>query len=70
MKMAMKLGLLVIFFGLALTVNSQTSAPDSIVQLTADSQGLQLMAPDELPPSGTFWLIESCGVSVPGVVPD
>jgi len=67
MKMAMKLGVLAIFFGLALTVNSQTN--DSIVQLTADSQGLQLMTPDELPASGTFWFIDQYGISVPWPCP-
>jgi hypothetical protein len=29
--------------------------PDSIVQITAEAQGLQRVSPDQLPPFGTFW---------------
>jgi len=38
----------------------QSASPDpadSIVQLTADAQGLQLLSPDQIPFSGTFWTI-------------
>ena len=31
--------------------------PDSVVQLTADAQGLALVPPDQMPRSGTFWVI-------------
>ena len=63
--------------GLACNVNAQTllsgsldatlvqSAPDSIVQVTAEAQGLSLMAPEDLPRSGTFWLVTSNGVMAP-----
>ena len=30
---------------------------DSIVQLTAEAQGLSLVSPDQVPLSGTFWTI-------------
>jgi hypothetical protein len=36
---------------------TQSAQPDSIVQLTADAQGLPLLPPDAVPASGTFWLI-------------
>jgi hypothetical protein len=55
--------------GLNLTALGQTNAPDSIVQLTADSQGLQLMTPDELPPVGTFWYVDSYGLGPPWPCP-
>ncbi len=35
----------------------QTDSSDSIVQLTADTQGLQLIPPDQTPFFGTFWTI-------------
>jgi len=38
---------------------AQPAQPDSIVQLTADAQGLPLVPPDALPRSGTFWLVMS-----------
>jgi hypothetical protein len=40
-------------------------APDSIVQLTAQSEGLSLVAAADLPEEGTFWL-----VLTNGIVPD
>ena len=35
----------------------QAAAPDSIVQITADAQGLPLVSPGQAPRSGTFWWI-------------
>ncbi len=35
----------------------QAVAPDSIIQITAESQGLALMDPTDLPRTGTFWVI-------------
>lgn len=36
----------------------QTAQPDSIVQITAEAQGLALVPPESVPPFGTFWLVE------------
>jgi hypothetical protein len=36
---------------------AQSAQPDSIVQLTADAQGLPLVPPDAMPANGTFWLV-------------
>jgi hypothetical protein len=36
---------------------AQPAQPDSIVQLTAEAQGLSLVPPDALPKTGTFWLV-------------
>ena len=36
----------------------QPAPPDSIVQLTAEAQDLALVPPDQLPPFGTFWLVQ------------
>jgi hypothetical protein len=47
-------------FAQTLSVQSdatQPTQPDSIVQLTADAQGLPLLSPDAVPASGTFWLV-------------
>ena len=47
-------------FAQTLSVQSdatQSAQPDSIVQLTADAQGLPLLSPDAVPASGTFWLV-------------
>lgn len=44
--------------------NGQTQT-DSVVQVVAESQGLQLVPPDALPRSGTFWLMMPNGVSAP-----
>ncbi len=35
----------------------QTAQPDSIVQITAEAQGLAQVSPADLPRSGTFWVI-------------
>jgi hypothetical protein len=40
-------------------------APDSIVQLTAEAQGLEPIAPENLPPFGTFWVVGSNGCAAP-----
>jgi len=37
------------------TATSQV--PDSIVQVIADEQGLQLLSPDQIPGCGTFWIV-------------
>jgi hypothetical protein len=42
-----------------------STAPDSIVQVTAESQGLSLVSPGDLPENGTFWLVDSNGVLSP-----
>jgi len=41
------------------------SAPDSIVAVTAANQGLSQVAREDLPLTGTFWLITSNGYSLP-----
>lgn len=45
------------------------SVPDSIVQLTADAQGLALVPPDQVPRSGTFWLAMPGGILAPAPCP-
>ena len=47
----------------------QSATPDSIVQLTADAEGLALMAPADLPRSGTFWWMMAGGAPVPAPCP-
>ena len=43
----------------------QSATPDSIVQLTAQSQGLNLVSPDDLPEYGTFWMVTTDGLTAP-----
>ena len=43
----------------------QSTQPDSIVQLTAETQGLTRIAPADLPRFGTFWVVTSNGLSAP-----
>jgi hypothetical protein len=43
----------------------QTAAPDSIVRLKAESLGLSLVPTENLPASGTFWLVSTDGVFSP-----
>ncbi len=43
----------------------QPTTPDSIVQITAEAQGLQLVSPDNLPPFGTYWEVMPYGVMAP-----
>jgi hypothetical protein len=47
----------------------QSAAPDSIVQLTADAQGLAQMAPADLPRTGTYWLVLPGGFPAPAPCP-
>jgi len=35
----------------------QLAQPDSIVQIAAEAQGLELVPPDQVPPFGTFWMV-------------
>jgi hypothetical protein len=55
-----------------LQAQSQPSS-DSILQVTAEANGLQLIAPEQVPPVGTFWLVMPGGkngcVSVPLPMP-
>jgi hypothetical protein len=54
------------FIALINLLHAQDSAaPDSIVQVTAESQGLSLVSPGDLPENGTFWLVDSNGVLSP-----
>src|ERR1017187_1515779 len=43
----------------------ETATPDSIVQIVADSQGLTLASPGQIPRGGTFWWILPSGAAVP-----
>ena len=49
--------------GMMLARAQQTATPvqsaqaDSIVQITAEAQGLQLVSPDQVPRCGTFWWV-------------
>jgi hypothetical protein len=52
-------------FALLGNLHAQTTSTDSIVQLTAEAQGLELIAPEALPPSGTFWVVSSNGFTAP-----
>lgn len=51
------------FNGIANPVEPTT--PDSIVQITAEARGLQLLSPDEVAASGTFWWILPGGTALP-----
>lgn len=42
-----------------------TTTPDSIVQVTAEAQGLNLVSPSDLPEMGTFWMVDSNGFLSP-----
>ena len=35
----------------------QSAPADSIVQIAAEAQGLELVPPDQVPPYGTFWMV-------------
>ena len=54
---------------LAFNINAQTNSPDSIVQVTAEAQGLELAAPEDLANGGTFWLMTSNGMTAPSPCP-
>jgi len=45
--------------------DGQTPPPDSLVQLVAESQGLESVAPSDLPAFGTYWLVLPSGVTAP-----
>ena len=47
----------------------QAAAPDSIVQVVADSQNLSLVSPGQAPRTGTFWWILPSGTAVPTPCP-
>ena len=47
------------------TAPVQATPPDSIVQVTAEAQGLSLVPADQIPPSGTFWWVMQAGAYVP-----
>jgi hypothetical protein len=47
----------------------QSATPDSIVQLTADAQGLAQIAPADLPRTGTYWLVMPSGFPAPAPCP-
>ena len=48
------------------TINTdQPPAPDSIIQITAEAQGLPLMSRDSIPRGGTFWLFMPDGGHAP-----
>ena len=46
-------------------VADEPATPDSIVQITAEAQGLERMAPENLPRCGTFWTVLPSGLSAP-----
>ena len=52
---------------MALPVQLQPTQADSIVQLTAEAQGLERVSADQVPRSGTFWLVNAGpgGVTAP-----
>ena len=67
-------GLAGVVLGLALHISAQTAMlgsfsnaapPDSIVQVAADSQGLQQVALADLPRGGTFWYVTPGGIAAP-----
>jgi len=47
----------------------QSAPPDSIVQVTAEAQGLPLLTPDQVPFCGTFWWVMPGGAAVPAPCP-
>ena len=60
-----------IILGTLLHAQTATVSPptDSIVQVTAEAQGLDLIAPTDLPNGGTFWLVTSNGITAPSPCP-
>jgi len=57
-----------IFFGSTFILRAQTQTqPDSVVQVIADAQGLPLVPPDQIPISGTFWVVS--GAQLPAPLP-
>jgi pimeloyl-ACP methyl ester carboxylesterase len=43
--------------------------PDTVVQVAADSQGLPLVLPEQVPASGTFWWVMPGGMAIPTPCP-
>ena len=43
----------------------QSATPDSIVQILADENGLDLVSPGQAPRSGTFWTVTASGAIAP-----
>ena len=43
--------------------------PDSIIQVTAEAQGLNRVAPADLPEDGTFWMVTPNGLMAPSPCP-
>jgi len=58
---------------LATLLHAQTATvsppTDSIVQVTEEAQGLDLIVPADLPVGGTFWLVTSNGITAPAPCP-
>ena len=50
-------------------LHAQFAPADSIVQATAEAQGLELIAPADLPVGGTFWLVTTNGITAPSPCP-
>jgi hypothetical protein len=50
------------------TSTAETSSSDSIVTLTAEAQGLELVAREDLPKTGTFWLV-TAGLGTGAMMP-
>jgi len=46
-----------------------TATPDSIVQVTAEAQGLSLVSPGDFPNASTFWVVDSNSVFSPWPCP-
>jgi len=47
------------------SADQPVSQPDSVVRIVADSQGLQLLSPDQIPGFGTFWVVYGAQPPVP-----
>jgi hypothetical protein len=44
-----------------LEAQTQSTQPDSIVQITAEAEGLSQVAPADLPPAGCYWTVTAAG---------
>jgi hypothetical protein len=51
--------------GFTFNLHAQSTAPDSIVQLAAQVQGLNPVSLGDLPDDGTFWWVTTNGVTAP-----
>ncbi len=63
------LGLIFILRAQEMAMPLQSATTDSIVQLTADAEGLALLSPVDVPRSGTFWWVMVGGIPVPAPCP-